>query len=128
MKRLAFASCLLGLLTLAACDDENATVLSGTYVEDGAPGEFFMQGDATKLVNCVYNGEGNNPGGVSGSMIEYPRAIGGGEIRARDGWRATFVQTEYNRIRVVVRDRNGAASPGPSQEVRRLIDGCGWKV
>ncbi len=127
MTRLAAAFSLLGLLTLAACDDENATVLRGTVVENGAPGEFFMQGDATKILKCVYNGEGDNPG-VSGSVIEYPRAIGGGEIRARDGWRATFVQTGYNRTRVVVRDRNGAVNPGASQEVRRLMDGCGWEV
>lgn len=128
MTRLAFAFSLLGLITLTACDEENATVLRGTFVEDGAPGEFFMQGDATKILNCVYNGSRDNPGGVSGSMIKYPSAIGGGEIRARDGWRATFIRTEYNRTRVVVRDRNGAVSPGPSQEVRRLMDACGWEV
>ncbi len=123
MTRPAFVFCLLGLLTLAACDDENATILRGTVVEDGAPGEFFMQGDATKILKCVYRGDGDLPG-VNGGMFEYP-LVGGGEIRASQGWRATFVQAEYNRTRVVVRDRNGAVNPGLSQEVRRLMDECG---
>ncbi len=125
MTRLAIVFFLLGLMTLAACDDENATVLRGTVVENGAPGEFFMRGEATRILKCVYDGEGDNPG-VFGTKIEYPRAIGGGEIRARGGWRATFAQSEYNRTRVVVRDRTGAVNPGLSQEVRRLLDGCGW--
>lgn len=117
---------LVASLILVACDDENATVLRGTSVEDGAPGEFFMQGDATKILKCVHSGGGEYPG-VNGAMFEYP-LVGGGEIRAVSGWRATFVQAEYNRTRIVVRDQNGATVPELSQQVRRLLDECGWYV
>lgn len=48
------------LLALVACDDENAAVLRGTLVEDGAPGEFFIPGYATQTLKCVYNGTDDN--------------------------------------------------------------------
>lgn len=118
------AGFLLGVLALAACDDESATILRGTFVEDGAPGEFFIRGDATQRLKCVYNGTDDNVP-LSGTMFEYP-VIGGGEIRGPGGWRATFVQAEYDRVRMTVRDKSGAANPELSQRMRSRLDACGW--
>lgn len=114
----------IALLALAACDDENATVLRGTFVEDGAPGEFFIRGDATQRLKCVYNGTDDNfP--LSGALIEYP-IIGGGEIRGPGGWRATFIQAEGERVRMTVRGKGGAYDPELSQNMRSRLDACGW--
>lgn len=109
---------------LAACDDENATVLRGTFVEDGAPGEFFIRGNATQRLKCVYNGTDDNTP-LSGAMFEYP-LIGGGEIRGPGGWRVIFVQAEAERVQMTVQDQSGAPNAELSQRMRSRLDACGW--
>ena len=110
----------LALTLLVACDDENATILSGTFVERGEPGEFFVPGEAKTVMRCVFNLED-----MSGRMFDYP-IVEGGEIRARDGWKATFTGVDYNRVRVFVVDRNGAVNPGLSEAMRGWLDQCAW--
>ena len=55
----------------------------------------------------------------------YP-VIGGGEIRGLGGSRVTFVQAENDRVRMTVRDRDGASNPELSQRMRSRLDACGW--
>ena len=120
MKFTSPSIALTAFLALVACDDENATILSGTQVEKGAPGEFFVPGRAKTVMRCVFDLER-----MSGRMIDYP-VVEGGEIRARDGWKATFTGVDYNRVRVFVVDRNGAVNPGLSEQMRGWLDQCAW--
>ena len=71
-------------------------------------------------MRCVFNLEN-----MSGRMFDYP-ILEGGEIRARDGWKATFLRAENDRVRVFVVDRNGAVNPGLSEEMRGWLDRCAW--
>lgn len=108
----------IALLALGGCDDENATVLQGTSVETGAPGEFFVRGRARDVMRCVFN-----DGVTSGRMFDYP-IVEGGEIRGPSGWRAIFTGFDGNRVRVVVVDSSGAPNAALSSKMRSWLDDC----
>ncbi len=110
----------LMLAALVACVDENAPVLSGPFVERGDPGELFVPGRPRTVMRCVFN-----LGPKSGRMTDYT-FFDGGEIRARDGWKATFTSVGENRVRVVIKDDTGAANPDLDEAMRGWLEQCAW--
>lgn len=120
MRSLSVWIALSALMLFTACVDENAPVLSGPFVQAGEPGELFVPGRPRTVMRCV-----SNVGGVNGRMTDYT-FTDGGELRARQGWKATFTSVGENRVRVTVLDAEGATNPDLDEAMRGWLEQCAW--